>query len=155
MQEYLDRITKILRQPVYLYRECADGKLKLITSDPRDFGYLKPSQGFGAKLEYYLIKKEDVTVTRFGLYEFPSCCAFCVSTQVSVTLSYRNRGINKIGNELRQWIARECGYAALFCTDVDTNIPERKTLIANGWKDIFQAKNHRTGNIVNISVKML
>jgi hypothetical protein len=153
VQEFLDRIGKLVYAKVHLYRQLSDGSLMRVNDS--NLEYIKPDIGYGSVLQPYLIKRGDTTITSFCLYEFPSCCAFCVSTQVEVTPPHRRLGINKIGNQLRQWIAKEMRYSALICTDVDANIAERKTLIGNGFQDVFKIKNQRTGNIVNISVKPL
>jgi hypothetical protein len=94
-------------------------------------------------------------ITSWIMHQFPGCCAFCISTGVYVAGYYRNKGVNKIANRLRQALAKADGYTALFCTDVDDNLPERRTLLANGWQDIFVVTNKRTGNRVNLSIRML
>lgn len=76
-------------------------------------------------------------------------------TQAFVYPEFRRKGVNILTNRLRQEIARNEGYAALVCTDVLDNTAQRKTLEANGFKDIFMVDNKRTGNRVAISVKEL
>jgi hypothetical protein len=154
LQGFLDEIGKKYYGIAHLYRGNDDGSMTLVTKhNARD--YLKPDYGYGVKMRPYYIMNIDRLVASFKLYEFPSCCAFCISTEAFTAENKRKLGINKIANRLRQWIAKEQGYAALLCTDVADNVPERKTLKANEWQDIFTIKNPRTGNIVNISVKIL
>jgi len=58
---------------------------------------------------------------------------------------------------LNDWndIAKELGYGILLCTDVSDNIAEVKTLDKNGWKHIYNFRNPRTSNKINISIKEL
>lgn len=154
--------TKIHRSNVVLIREGQwDGKGQeqpvVVTKDNWYFGYLKPDAGYGSRINQFIVKDiaTNTVITSFGLYEFPSCCAFCVSTQAVVNERYRRRGINKLSNAFRQLLAQEQRYSALICTDIEHNEAERKTLLANGFKDIYRIKNKRTRNIVCISVKEL
>jgi hypothetical protein len=86
---------------------------------------------------------------------FPGCCAFAISTGAYVEAEYRRKGVNRLSNQFRQSIARQAGYTALICTDKLDNTPERKTLEAEGWKDIYSVTNSRTNNLVAISIKEL
>ena len=129
----------------------------VITKDNWQWGYLKPDEGYSSKINLYVIKHIPTgrTVTSFGLHQFPSYCALCASTQAFVEPVFRRKGINKLSNEFRQKIAAKEGYAALVCTDVLTNEAERRTLMNQGFVDLFQVHNHRTGNDVVMSVKRL
>lgn len=157
LQRYLSAIGKCVGKPVSLYRDNPGKSLQPITDVDKDIAYLKPDAGYGSRLHTYYVKTSpgDETVTTFALYEFPSCCAFCVSTRVIVEPKFRSKGVNNVANKLRQAIARECGYSALLCTDVESNRPERHTLITNEFQDIYRIRNKRTTNTVIISVKEL
>jgi hypothetical protein len=141
---------------VRLFRKVDNKELSAFSFND---AYIKPDAGYGSKLSPYIITVDTnegrIIVAKFSLYEFPSCCAFCVSTGAYTEPAFRNKGVNKIANKLRQRIAKEYGYAALICTDVESNVAERKTLIRNGFKDIYRTINGRTGNVVVISVKHL
>lgn len=104
--------------------------------------------------EYDRIRGRDA-VTQFWLMHFPGCCALAISTAVNVNPLYRLKGINTIGNKLRQVIAKASGYTTLICTDIETNTGERKTLEKNGWKDIYSVNNRRTNHQVRMSYKEL
>lgn len=154
---FLDEIARKLHyEPnrLNLYR-LMNGKLHVAEGDNALFEYLKPDWGHSSRLDPYFIMFDERRIAQFSLYQFPSCCAFCVSTGAYVEEQYRRRGINTIANRLRQWIAKEAGYSALICTDVANNVAERKTLAKNGFKDIYELDNKRTGNRVLISVKEL
>lgn len=129
----------------------------VVSQENWNHGYLKPDYGYGARLHYYEVRNaaKDELIASWGLYEFPSCCAFCVSTQALVVEKFRKRGINKLSNEFRQELARAEGYSALVCTDDIANIAERRTLQANGFLDVYQILNKRTDHYVAISVKPL
>lgn len=156
---YLDDVSKCIgNQQVFLFREVSSlgGSDEVCIANSMDLEYLKPDIGYGAKLQKYFVRRYDgQLITSFGLYEFPSCCAFCVSTMAYVEPEFRGKGINKIANKLRQAIAKHFEYSALLCTDVSDNAPERATLIGNGFEDIYTIKNKHTGNTVLISVKNL
>jgi len=155
MQGYLDRISKLVGQ-VHLYRMDDNNQLVPLFERSKDWDYMKPDfVTNGAPPRRYVLMRRTDEVSSWRMVEFPGCCAFCISTGVYVNTAFRKRGVNRIANELRQWIAREFGYTALICTDVETNIPERKTLQANGWKDVLRVTNRRTQRVVNLSVKEL
>ena len=160
IKPYLTALSKLIGVPVdklKLVREVTDVQWKKSYPEVKeDDEYFKPDMGYGARLRPYQVRDgNDTIVTSFGLYEFPSCCAFVVSTQAFVDPRYRGKKVNKLTNKLRQNIASALGYTAIICTDVDDNVAERATLAAEGWKDIYQVRNKRTGNLVNISVKEL
>ena len=94
-------------------------------------------------------------ITQFYLTQLPGCCGICVSTGAYVFADYRKKGVNKLTNGLRQAIAKTVGYTVLLCTDKADNEPEKRTLRACGWQDIFRFTNSRTQNVVDISVKVL
>lgn len=95
--------------------------------------------------------REEV-VSTFSLAEMPSCCAILISCDVYVYPEYRKKGVGKVLNEFRIGIAKELGYSLMMCTDIETNIHQRKILSSNGWKDIHNIRNKRTNNNVFISV---
>lgn len=118
-------------------------------------GETKPDEGYSSPLEYYYLRQGRQWIASFGLYQFPSCCAFCVSTAASVVERHRRKGVNTLLNQLRQEIARLHGYTAIICTDVAGNIGERRTLAKEGWSDLYSVVNKRTKNQVIISIKEL
>jgi hypothetical protein len=147
----LKQIGDLVGNPVSLFRDYGT-EFKLITK----FEYCKPNIGYGARLDPFILMTGKMEkVHTFSLYEFPSCCAFCVSTRAFTYDGFRNIGVNNLANQLRIFIAKECGYTALLCTDVLSNVAQRKTLQKNGWEDILQINNKRTGNDVAISIKRL
>ena len=91
-------------------------------------------------------------VAKFALQQMPGCCGLLVSTGSFVNVRYRNKGIGHRLNQFRQQLAHQLGYSALICTDVHSNDPQRKILKKNGFQDIYQFTNARTGNVLDISV---
>jgi hypothetical protein len=159
VEQFLTNVAKALncrRGDLLFLRETSNGWIN-ITKENADWGYLKPDMGFGAHLNRYKVMHAgwNRDITSWGLYEFPSCCAFCVSTGAFVEPISRRKGINTLSNRFRQDLAKEAGYSALICTDILTNVGERRTLEVNEFKDIYQIRNARTGNEVVISVKEL
>lgn len=98
------------------------------------------------------VKDGKDVVAEFTLTKFPGCCGILISTGTYVCYSFRNKGVGKLLNKLKQDISRGWGYSVLLCTDIDDNPAQRKVLKDNGWEDIYQFVNNRTGNNVNISV---
>ena len=106
-------------------------------------------------LEFKVVDIESKTISLFKLIQMTGCCGICVSTAVLVYPEYCNKGINTILNNFRIDIAKELGYGILLCTDVSDNTAEVKTLDKNGWKHIYNFRNPRTSNKINISIKEL
>lgn len=153
IQDCLDRIAAIVGGPITFAYYNRFGKYIPITDHN-----IRPVNDKERSIDipyYYIRTAQGVGVAAFKLLQFPGCCAFCISTGANVYNPYRNRGINKIANELRQAIASYAGYGAVICTDINTNVYARKTLQRNQFTDIYQLRNPRTGNLVNISVKSL
>ena len=106
-------------------------------------------------LEFEVLDNNNEIISTFKLIQMIGCCGICVSTNVFVTSKYRNKGVNTILNNFRIAVAKELGYGLLLCTDVSNNIAEVKTLDKNGWEHIYNFRNPRTGNNINISIKKL
>lgn len=94
-------------------------------------------------------------ISTFNVVPFPGCCALCISTGARVYEPYRDRGVNILANKIRQEIAKIAGYTAMVCTDIKNNTPTRKMLERNGWQDVYEVTNRRTGRLLAMSVKSL
>jgi len=103
----------------------------------------------------FTVTNTKIIISNFTLVQMIGCCGICVSTGVFVSNNYKNKGVNTILNNFRIDIAKELGYGILLCTDVSDNIAEVKTLDKNGWKHIYNFRNPRTSNKINISIKEL
>lgn len=104
------------------------------------------------ELGSYRVMKGESLIASWKLYQLQHCCAYAVSCNAFVHNEYRNKGVGTLMNNLRQDICRILGYSALLCTDIDKNENQRKLLKTNGWKDIHNLINKRTGNNVYLSV---
>jgi len=100
---------------------------------------------------YCITIGNDILAT-FELYKMPHCCAIIVSCKAFVSEKYRGKRVGTTMNNLRQDIGRLLGYSLMFCTDIETNINQRKLLKTNGWKDLYEVINRRTNNRVYLSV---
>lgn len=100
----------------------------------------------------YRLMLDGVESASWKLYQLQHCCAIAVSCNAFVKDTLRNRGLGALLNNLRQEICRGLGYSLLLCTDITSNKCQRALLKTNGWKDIYQVHNKRTGNDVVISV---
>lgn len=92
------------------------------------------------------------SIASMRLVEMPGCCGILISTGAYVYTRFRRMSINTILNKFRVNIARFMGYSVILCTDISTNIAEKKTLNKNEWNDILHFTNKRTKNPVDISV---
>jgi hypothetical protein len=154
LQNFLKQIEDLVGSPVELQRNY--NNKWVVVEDENDANIFPAKTGDTSLMDYYIVTKPaKAAVTMFQLQEFPGCCAFCISTAVWVHNTFMNRGVNNVGNKLRQYIAARSGYTAIICTDVESNIPERRTLAKNAWKDIYTVENRRTKRVVNISIKEL
>lgn len=91
-------------------------------------------------------------VASFELHPMINCCGMCISTQARVEQQYQGKGLGTILNSLRVDIARHLGYGCLLCTDIESNVYQRKILARNGWKDVHKFVNPRTKNTIFVSV---
>lgn len=92
-------------------------------------------------------------LSSFCLQQLPGCCGVCLSYHSVVKSSIRGKGVATRLNQFRYDLAKYLGYGALLCTDVESNLPQRKLLKNNGWKDVYSFNNPRTKNQVAISIK--
>lgn len=106
-------------------------------------------------LKFRVINVEGFVISRFELAQMLGCCGICISTGTYVHPDFRGKGVNSLLNNFRIAIAKDLGYGLLMCTDLKSNTPQMKTLDKNGWKHIYEFKNPRTGNILNITIKEL
>ncbi len=157
-QEVLDKYRKIIAgilncNPTDILFYISDRENTNITDQIGELKYEKSSDW---SLGMYTVKQKftdkEVVISTFKLYELPHCCAFMVSCNVMVQGPYRNKRIGTILNSLRQDIGRLLGYSSILCTDIETNVNQRKLLATNGWRDIYAVLNKRTKNKVYLSV---
>jgi GNAT superfamily N-acetyltransferase len=98
-------------------------------------------------------KPGDVpSISSFKLKMLPGCCGVCISTGSYVYPNFRGKGIGTLLNSFRIDVARCMRYGLLMCTDVVDNIPQRKLLNKNGWKEIVTFNNPQTKNNIAMHV---
>lgn len=98
------------------------------------------------------VSEPNVIAATFKLYPMINCCGICVSTEAEVRPDFQHKGLGRALNSLRIDIARALGYGLLLCTDDVANEYQRKILKQNGWKDVHEFINPRTGHRVAVSV---
>lgn len=103
----------------------------------------------------HLTDTQKSRVAHFEIAAFPGCCGIAISTGAWVGEDFRGKGIGKILAKLRVELARTAGYGMILCTDVESNVPQRRLLAANGWTDIAGFNNPKTGNNVFITAVVL
>jgi len=161
LRPYLDEIAAAIGEPagslkLIRYRENAWSDVPDRPTEPLEKIIAKPPVTVHEGNTCYAVKHpQGHYVTWFNLQQLPGCCAFCLSHGVRVATECQLRGVNTIAMRMRERIAEWAGYSAIICTDVEKNVAQRKTLARNGWKDIYDVVNARTGNNVIVSVKRL
>jgi len=100
----------------------------------------------------YEVRIKRKIISTFRLYQLPHCCAIALSCNTVVCTGFKNKGIGTVLNSFRQELCSLLKYSTLMCTDIETNLHQRKILQKNGWKDIHSVINKRTANHVYISV---
>lgn len=116
---------------------------------------IKTSDAYTDKVggyNYHIIGPNYFKISSWELVQMIHCCGICVSTSAMIYDKYRGMGLGTLLNKLRIHLAAEAGYGCLMCTDIDSNIPQRKILAKNGWKDVHSFTNPRTGNVIHISL---
>lgn len=109
---------------------------------------------FNNDIEYQKINIcSTVFISSFLLYEMPHCCGILLSCGSFVEPSYRKKNLGSILNNFRIDLGKYLDYSLILCTDKIRNLPQRKILENNKWKDIYSFKNKRTDNDLFISVK--
>lgn len=168
LQPYLKQIEGIVGEPVELsrldrrttsYGPLHDTEqLAVCDDEPRyyySFFAVRTQKAYPTFDPYGKAQDRQRVITQWKIVPFPGCCAFCISTEVIVGAPYTRKGVNRVGIQLRQEIARLTGFTGIVCTDLQTNTAERRTLAKAMWKDVYQVTNRRTTNSVNLSVKDL
>lgn len=88
-----------------------------------------------------------------GFYElnsFPGCNQLVVSNHAFIFPGYRGRGFGNLQHKERLEKAKELGYNCIICTVKANNLPEKKILMKNNWKMVFQFINKETNNDIEI-----
>lgn len=141
-RDFLSPISKIVNVPEdKLYLES-----NLVNTNEKDTG---ANYWLCIKVEYV---NPPIRIAQWTLTPMPGCCGILISTNSYVNYPYRKLGLGTILNKYRIQQATEKGYGLLFCTDKDTNIPQKNILAKNGWELINNFTNPRTGNLVNLHV---
>lgn len=105
---------------------------------------------------YRLLSGDNhISIADFSLTQLPGCCGILVSHSSCIGSEFRKKGLGNLLHELRIELAKLNGYTILLCTDVVGNVHQKKILDKFGWESIFQFRNKRTNNWVEISVKDL
>lgn len=148
---------------IYIYNSCTQDKDGLgsgnqqIINHEDDLLYVKSMITEPTTFRLYVKgsskKYSYQALSSFCLQQLPGCCGICLSFNSFVIKAVRGKGVATRLNQLRYDFAKHLGYGSLMCTDVETNLPQKKLLKKNGWKDVHTFDNPRTGNQVAISVK--
>lgn len=100
---------------------------------------------------YFKIHLKGTVIAYFSMMQMPNCCGICISYGAHVYRKYRGIGVGRALNWFRIQLAKEGRYTILMCADVRWNIAQRRTMIRNGWVDMFSFRNRNTSNTIKIS----
>lgn len=103
----------------------------------------------------FSLYKNEKYIANFYLQQLPGCCGVCISHSNYISPHYRNKGLGRLLNRMRQQIAWDSGYTIMLCTDRKANVPQQKILKKTGWEEVSAFKNRRTQNDVGVHVKKL
>jgi hypothetical protein len=122
---------------------------------PRPYGLSNTGTMFGIAREGQNARNISIginnLVTTFSLYYFPGCCALAISS--GAVVNFPNKGINKLGLQLRMMLAGAAGFTGLICTDVAHNTYSIRTIEGAGFDQLSTITNRRTKNRVNLYLK--
>jgi hypothetical protein len=154
-QKLLAGLLKCTPDKVHFFvSERQDGRFKEVGKEyqwdedkPEDMVLQNWSHGaYEVRLEGDIPDSRSSVVGSFKLYQLPHCCGVLVSCNAFVSERLRGMRIGTTLNTMRQDIGRSLGYTIMICTDLAKNTPQCKLLATNGWKNILEFKNKRTGN---------
>jgi len=94
-------------------------------------------------------------LAQFSFEEFPWNGDVLVSGNVYVSKHYQGYGIGKLLNAERIEVAKASGASAIICTVLEANIPERKVLFANNWRNLGRFKSGYSNTLVEFWLKEL
>ena len=92
-------------------------------------------------------------IASFTFSPLHGCCGVLVSANTYVQTEYRNIGIGRILQPLKEKLAHVFGYSVLLCTEEATNEGQTKVLSSCGWECKQEFKNRRTDHNVKIWTK--
>lgn len=147
------RLTGVKEVRIQVRPMTSDGTYSHHWYNANDFYLRKTSYEGGAQIQ--LADDKGDQIARFNLMQMPACCGICVLTNSAVSFRYQNKGVATLLGQLQRDIATWNGFTVLLCTDVATNVAQKKVLLRNGWFDIWRFQNKRTDNHVDISVTNL
>ncbi len=146
LTEYIEQISKLIEVPVS--NISIKSHLDFENLSQRSKGLERTTQ-----ISFFNEKgKPSKLIAWFQLSPMPGCCGYVISHYSVVNLEYRGKGLGTLLNKFRIELCKQLGYTAILCTDLKTNEAQRKILHKNGWKDIHEILNKRTGNRVCLTV---
>jgi GNAT superfamily N-acetyltransferase len=88
------------------------------------------------------------TVASFRLQALPSCCGVLVSYDSFVAPEWRRRGLGRLMQDMKEFLARQMGVGKLIATVIQGNLAEEKLLTFTGWFPGKPFKNGRSGAVL-------
>ena len=157
IRECLAKASEIVGQEISLYRykteKKAYVKLPIDSTPAEDFYPDTAAANKPFSLGFLSAGLQSPHILHsFSIYQFPGCCALCISSGATTSWAYSNKGLNKLGIKIRIAIAGLTGYTAIMCTDIAHNSNSIKTIEGAGGKKLDDLVNRRTKNRVNIYI---
>lgn len=108
-----------------------------IEFDGTDLYVISNMKGNDWGMKFEIRTKDDRDISMFHLQDFPKFNhVFLISSNVSVSAKFRNKGIGTIGNKIRQVIAYYCDYKKIVCVVDGCNSQQIKIMVKNNWRMI-------------------
>lgn len=98
------------------------------------------------------------TLDRIGHFYFspmPGCCGVVVSNNTFLQPSYRRSIYSQPFRDLKELAAKSLGYSCMIATGVSEDVASHKNLLKSNYKLVSQFYNNRTGNKLDVAVKVL
>jgi hypothetical protein len=97
----------------------------------------------------------SIRISQLKLVELPGCCGVAVSTGLSVSHEYTNKGIGNLMQQIRDYVARRLNYGKIIATVVVGNKSEEHLLKKFGFVSTPEFTNPKTGHRIRLWEKDL
>lgn len=123
-----------------------DSKFKQPLGGTFEFGYRKTDSDDDATA--FIICTMKIT-------PMVGCKGVAIFHDKRVHESHRNKGVGTFTNNFACWLSWELGYSVAMCSVIEGNMAQRVVLAKNGWNDVVEFLNKRTGNEIVLYTKDL
>lgn len=114
-------------------------------------------KGFETTTEFklYHIRSEKILIGGFCFTTLPGCCGVVVSSGTWLTEHTKHSGLSNPFRELKEEIAKKCGYSMMIATTDMSKIPSVGNMIKSKYNIFKVFTNKRTNNLLGIGYKLI